>query len=85
MWNDKHVSNVYIDTFVEKISYLGVSKDDVDDFLHRSMLYEITEDVYEKMGILDSIMFDFECRYPELYQTLDDDVNQVYFENRVDF
>lgn len=85
MWNNKHVSNVHIDNFVEKISTLGIQKEDIEDFLHRSMQYEITEDVYEKMDILDSIMFDIETNYPELYNTLEEDINLVYFENRFDF
>lgn len=82
---NKHFSNVHIDNFVEKLSSFEVNNDDISDFLHRSVQYEMSEDVYEKMEILDNLFFDFKCKYPDLNEILEDDIYLVYFENRPDF
>ena len=83
--SDKFVSNLNIDLFVEKIYIMGVSKDDIDDYLHLSIQFEITDNPHEKMKIIDNLFLSFETNYPDLFKILEDDINQVYFENRPDF
>lgn len=83
MYNTEHVSNIHIDNFVERLSIFGVKSQDIADYLHYSVQHEIAKTPTEKTEILDSLFFDFECKYPELNQQLESEITQLYVETSI--
>ena len=83
MYNTEHISNIHIDNFVEKLSFLGVKSQDIADYLHYSVQHEIAKTPTEKTEILDSLFFDFECKYSELNQQLESEITQLYIDTSI--
>lgn len=73
-------SNIYIDTFIEKLSNLGVNQNDILNYQDYSLQFELIENLDEKVSLLDNLILNFNISYPHLSQTLEEEINQLYFD-----
>lgn len=80
MSTTKFTSNVHIDNFIEKVSRLGVTPEDISDYLDYSARFEMSENIEEKLSVLDTLFLNFRIKYPNVSQDLEEDISQVYLD-----
>ncbi len=81
---DKTLSNPEFDNLIDKLSEMGVSHDDVEKFKEYSIEFENENDEYEKKAILDTFSLDISMDYESLYDEVEDDISDLYYETGLD-
>jgi hypothetical protein len=81
---NKTLSNTEFDNLIDKLSGLGVSSEDIEKFREYSIEFENENDEYEKKAIIDTFSLDISMDYENLYDEVEDDISDLYYETGLD-
>jgi len=75
------ISNQHIDEFIEIISTMGVTSEDIESYLYISQQFEMCKDMKEKLDHLQILENHFQSKYPHLYELLEEEISIVTYKN----
>ena len=81
---DQSLSNSEFDNLIQKLSEMGVSPDDIQTYKEYSIEFENEDDEYEKKAILDTFSLDISMDYEDIYDEVQDDISDLYYETGLD-
>jgi hypothetical protein len=81
---NKKLSNTEFDNLIDKLSGMGVLSDDIEKFREYSIEFENENDEYEKKAIIDTFSLDISMDYEDLYDEVEDDISDLYYETGLD-
>ena len=81
---NKKLSNTEFDNLIDKLSGMGVLSDDIEKFREYSIEFENENDEYEKKVIIDTFSLDISMDYEDLYDEVEDDISDLYYETGLD-
>ena len=81
---NKTLSNTEFDNLIDKLSGMGVSPEDIEKFREYSIEFENENDEYEKKAIIDTFSLDISMDYENLYDEVEDDISDLYYETGLD-